>query len=353
MLATPVPNTFKTSAEIAAALSDETGSGPLVFADSPTIVTPTIASIIGNKIYPAADSATAIQILKADGTTPVVTIDTTSGYLGIGTTSVESPLHIKIASISLAAILETTGNLATTGKLYVDLRDASGSSAYIGFGWESNSCFEVHNRENGPLLFSTSGLGRIRILAGGNVLIGNATGTARLHLPAGTTVAGAAPFKFTLSGASPLTIAEAGVLEPDSLGNLYITNSSAKRKPLNQQYVLASLIGADFNVTTDQAITIPAGRWVVRKIVVNNASISLTAATGGIYTAISKGGTAIVAAAQVYSALTASSKFLDLTLGAGMATDILTATTIYFSLTTAQGAAATGDIFIIGDRLDF
>ena len=37
MLAKPVPNTFKTSAEIAAVMTDETGSGPLVFADSPTL----------------------------------------------------------------------------------------------------------------------------------------------------------------------------------------------------------------------------------------------------------------------------------------------------------------------------
>src|SRR4030067_1254203 len=47
-----------------------------VFTDSPTIVTPTIASIIGNKIYPTADSTTAIQILNADGINPVGTVDT-------------------------------------------------------------------------------------------------------------------------------------------------------------------------------------------------------------------------------------------------------------------------------------
>ena len=122
--------------------------------------------------------------------------------------------------------------------------------------------------------------------------------------------------------------------------------------PLSNQYVLASKIGADMNSTADQAITIPAGRYIPRRIVVDNASISLTTAVGGIYTGAIKTGTIIVPASQAYSALTTSSKYIDLTLTAGMATDILTATTIYLSLTTAQGVAATADFFIIGDRLD-
>lgn len=38
-------------------------------------------------IYPNADGATALQIMKADGGTPVVNFNTTLGYMGIGTTS--------------------------------------------------------------------------------------------------------------------------------------------------------------------------------------------------------------------------------------------------------------------------
>ena len=337
MLAKPVPNTFKNSAELAAAISDETGTGPLVLANSPTIVAPIIASIIGNKISPAADSTTAIQILKADGTTSVMTVDTTNKRIGINISDPVATFELS-GETNMLGILRVTQRLtgAVAYGLDIGLDGTTGSPVFSGI--YNNTLVESFRIDRQT--------GKIGV---GGVLVP----TARLHLPAGTTVAATAPFKFTLSGASILTAAEAGVVEPDSVGNLYMTNASAKRKPLNQQYVLASLIGADFNVTTDQSITIPAGRWIVRKIVVSNASISLTTAAGGIYTAASKGGTAIVAAAQVYSALTASGKFVDLTLAAGMATDILTATTIYFSLTTAQGAAATGDIFIIGDRLDF
>jgi hypothetical protein len=116
------------------------------------------------------------------------------------------------------------------------------------------------------------------------------------------------------------------------------------------EIILGSKIGADFNVTTDQAIAICSGNYRIKRIVVKNASISLTTAAGGIYTLASKGGSAIVAASQVYSALTAAAKFLDLTLASPATTDLLTTNTLYFSLTTAQGAAATGDIYIIGEK---
>lgn len=115
--------------------------------------------------------------------------------------------------------------------------------------------------------------------------------------------------------------------------------------------ILAVLMGANFNITTDQAISIGSGRYVVRRIVFTNASVNLTTAAGGIYTAAAKGGTALVPAAQVYSALTAASKFIDATLDASAGTDSFTAATLFFSLTTGQGAAATGDIYVIGDAL--
>ncbi len=115
--------------------------------------------------------------------------------------------------------------------------------------------------------------------------------------------------------------------------------------------LLGQLKLADMNVTSDQEIKIGAARYVVRRIVVDNASISLTTAAGGIYTGAAKSGTTVVGAAQAYVALTAASKFLDLTLDAGIATDVLTAATLYFSLTTGQGAAATADVRVFGDAL--
>lgn len=115
--------------------------------------------------------------------------------------------------------------------------------------------------------------------------------------------------------------------------------------------ILGKLIGANMNTTADQPIAINASKYVIRKIIVTAPSISLTLAAGGIYTAPSKGGVAIVAATQLYAALTAVAKFLDLTLAAILGTDIRTEGTLYLSLTTGQGAAATANVFVIGDIL--
>ena len=112
--------------------------------------------------------------------------------------------------------------------------------------------------------------------------------------------------------------------------------------------LLGKLIGANFNVTTDQAIPITrigSQKYLITKIFVTNASTSLTNADGGIYTATSKGGTAIVAAAQVYTALTSATVGLDLTLAVN---NTYTLDNLYFSLTGAQGGAATADIYVFG-----
>ncbi len=112
--------------------------------------------------------------------------------------------------------------------------------------------------------------------------------------------------------------------------------------------LLGKLIGANMNVTTDQAIPITrigSQKYLITKIFVTNASTSLTAADGGIYTATSKGGTAIVAAAQVYTALTSATVGLDLTLAVN---NTYTLDNLYFSLTGAQGGAATADIYVFG-----
>lgn len=119
---------------------------------------------------------------------------------------------------------------------------------------------------------------------------------------------------------------------------------------LHRRRLLFALIGADFNVTTDQPIhkLFPFMTCRITGIWVTNASISLTAAQGGIYTALAKAGTAIVAATQSYAALTAPGAILDLTLA-----DLLLRTEDQpvFALTTAQGAAATADVYVEGIAL--
>jgi hypothetical protein len=126
--------------------------------------------------------------------------------------------------------------------------------------------------------------------------------------------------------------------------------------PLGQsETVLAQLLAANFNVTTDQTIALPPTitKFCLTRLIVTNPSLSLTTAVGGFYPAPSKGGTSIVANTQVYSGLTAASKLINPTLtsfGTGTAFDatLLTSFSIYFALTTPQGVACTADIFICG-----
>lgn len=120
--------------------------------------------------------------------------------------------------------------------------------------------------------------------------------------------------------------------------------------------LVGKLVGANMNVQTDNIIPITpqAELFTLTRIVVTNASISLTTAAGGVYTAASKAGSAIVAAGQVYSALTTSVKFVSLTLASISLTDVInsaTQTNLYLSLTTAQGAPATADVYVYGITL--
>lgn len=87
-LATP------SSANLAAAVTDETGSGSLVFGTSPTIATPTLSSYFISPAWrPASNSTTALQAQNAAGTS-VLNVDTTNSRVGIGTTAPTVPLEV-------------------------------------------------------------------------------------------------------------------------------------------------------------------------------------------------------------------------------------------------------------------
>lgn len=109
--------------------------------------------------------------------------------------------------------------------------------------------------------------------------------------------------------------------------------------------MIGRLIGANMNSTADQAITLMAGTWKIEGIYVTTPSTSLTTAAGGFYTSTAKGGTEIVAAAQAYSSLTVSTSVLGCTMAA---TPTVSNNTLYLSLTTGQGSAATADVFVYG-----
>jgi len=119
-------------------------------------------------------------------------------------------------------------------------------------------------------------------------------------------------------------------------------------------------LNASFNDTNDQPVPIPRtiSVFCLTRIIVTNASTSLTTAVGGFYSGASKTGTTIVAASQVYTFNTAASIVNYPTLTAGGAATRFSAANLetidddywalYLSLTGGQGAAATADIFLCG-----
>lgn len=122
---------------------------------------------------------------------------------------------------------------------------------------------------------------------------------------------------------------------------------------VNTNRVLCSIRTANFNTTADQACTIPGTitAWAVSSIMVTNCTGTMTLAIGGVYPTTSKGGTALVAAAQAYSALSSATIVLNATLAANIATTRYTVNTVYLALTTGAGSAATCDFYVIGTDL--
>lgn len=112
---------------------------------------------------------------------------------------------------------------------------------------------------------------------------------------------------------------------------------------------LFRLTGANMNSTADQQFTkaFAFTNFVVDKIIATNASGAIALATGGVYTAPAKAGTAIVAAAQSWAGLTTTTKVANPAVTAA-GQDLQAATALYLSLTTAMGSAGTCDISIMG-----
>ena len=114
--------------------------------------------------------------------------------------------------------------------------------------------------------------------------------------------------------------------------------------------LLASFQGVNVNATGDTVLPIiNTDRYSVSNVVFTNASTSLTTALAGVFTAPSAGGTAIVANAAL-SAMTSASVVSQRTVAS---TAAQAGQNLYVNVGTAQGAAATMDVFVYGYDLTF
>jgi hypothetical protein len=114
--------------------------------------------------------------------------------------------------------------------------------------------------------------------------------------------------------------------------------------------LLASYQGVNVNATGDTVLpVINTNSYGVSNVIFTNASVSLTTAAAGLFTAPSAGGTGIVANAAL-SAMTASTVVSQRTVAS---TAQQTGQNLYLNVGTAQGAAATMDVYVYGYDLSF
>jgi hypothetical protein len=222
-LATP------SSANLAAAVTDETGTGALVFANSPTFVTPALgtpssgtvtnltgtASININGTVGATTANTgAFTTLSASGVTtvqagsaaaPAITTsgDTNTGLffpaadavattvggtegmrltstgLGIGTSSPATKLDVVGAANSLQARFGSIAN-----------RGLEISTAVTGVSTDSTSILNARGNSFGSLVFQTDSTERLRINSAGNVGIGTSSPSEKLEVSGNAAVTG-------------------------------------------------------------------------------------------------------------------------------------------------------------------
>jgi hypothetical protein len=129
---------------------------------------------------------------------------------------------------------------------------------------------------------------------------------------------------------------------PNSVSTIHPSNLAT-----NQAIrLLAVATGVNVNSTGDQATLAinNASSYSVSNVVFTNASTSLTTAAAGLFTAPAAGGTGLVANAAL-SALTSSTVVSQRTVAS---TALQTAQNLYLNVGTAQGAAATMDVYVYG-----
>jgi hypothetical protein len=129
-----------------------------------------------------------------------------------------------------------------------------------------------------------------------------------------------------------------------------VTNHPSNLASNQALRLIASAQGVNLNAVADTiAPILVAGNVSVQSIIVANASISLTTAQLAVYTGAGATGTAVKSA----YALSGNNSTTAVVVTAATSTNSIAGSPLYIRCTTAQGAAATADVFIYGYDLSF
>jgi hypothetical protein len=238
-----------TSANLAAAVTGETGSGALVFGTSPTLTTPTIAAINGGTA--ANDDITIQGTTNATRTTSYVNLQPNGGFVGIGTATPANPLTVTFDSSNsgLSAVQSTNTNSA--GKSIFTAINNNGVTFSMGVfgstfgaglantallgssaGLVLASNAEVSSGGSSSITFRTGGFGtaqeRVVIDSTGTVGIGTTTPSAKAILDVTSTTKGFLPPRMTTTQRNAITSVPAGLMVYNTTTNkLNFYNGSA------------------------------------------------------------------------------------------------------------------------------
>ena len=242
-----------TSAQLLTSVSDETGTGVLVFATTPTLVTPVIGVATGTSLDLGAttlyasraitvDTGGVFNIVLASASGDDFTVDTTklvvegdTGYVGIGTATPAAFMDIRgtgivglavdvintgvevtnVGGITISASSPTTNSYG--GILFADnIGAVSGASGHIGMQYTDRT------NHYGDISFATRSVGgyteKMRILSTGavnlTVPLGTAYGGTGIANNAASTITitGSYALGLTLSNTTALTLPTTGTL---------------------------------------------------------------------------------------------------------------------------------------------
>lgn len=209
--------------------------------------------LVLGKFRPSADNTTAIQIMKANGTTPVVTVDTTNNRLLLGTTSSYFSLNVS------NGIFLDTGAVSVNS--YGKLIERYNSGVKITSDYPTNASLGLYAQTHIAFVTSIS-QERMRILDTGNIGVNMTSPVSRFHMDFGNATAG--ELKLTNGTTTGITATDGFGLKLDTSGNAYLwqyenlplyigTNNSTKITVLGNGNIAAG------NFTPTARIHLPAG----------------------------------------------------------------------------------------------
>ncbi len=261
-------------------LSGTLGSGSVVG-------TPTLTSAFAPS-FGLESNDTGMSLITANwGTnmTPVRALTVApSGNIGIGTSAPDSNLHIVSTSPGNGVKIQGTGTNAPAFRLYSgsNLNSTFGAALAAGHFLPGTAVGDsvLTTNISSNLIFGTSATEKMRITSAGNVGIGIAVPTAKLHLTSGTSVTAA--LRFT---ASTLTAsAQTGAMEYDG-ANFYLTDASNNRRAIATGSSSGSIDNASIINSTGNISMVPVG-----SVIVSSTTPSTSTSTGAL---IVKGGAGI------------------------------------------------------------